>query len=112
MQIVLRQVVSHTAQARVYITAAQVFCSHHLARRSLHQRRAAQKDSALVFDDDGLIAHGGHVGATGRAAAHDHRNLRNALRTHIGLVKEDAAEVVAVGEHLVLVRQVGAAGVH
>jgi hypothetical protein len=30
---------------------------------------------------------------------------------HVGLVVEDAAEVVAVGEHLVLGRQVGAAGI-
>jgi hypothetical protein len=31
---------------------------------------------------------------------------------HVGLVEEDAAEVVAVGEDLVLVGQVGAARVH
>jgi len=33
------------------------------------------------------------------------------LRGQVGLVEEDAAEVVAVGEDLVLVRQVRAAGV-
>ena len=32
-------------------------------------------------------------------------------RRHVGLVVEDAAEMLAVGKHLVLVRQVGAAGI-
>jgi hypothetical protein len=56
-----------------------------------------------------LVAHRRHVGAAGRARAHHHRDLRDALRAHVGLVEEDAAEVVAVGEDLVLVGQVGAA---
>ena len=38
--------------------------------------------------------------------------MRNALRAHIGLVEEDAAKVVSIGKHLVLVGQVGAARVH
>ena len=38
-------------------------------------------------------------------------DLRNALGAQVGLVEEDAAEVLAVGEHLVLPRQEGAAGV-
>ena len=37
--------------------------------------------------------------------------MRNALRAHIRLVVKDAAKVVAVREHLVLVGQIGAAGV-
>ncbi len=56
-----------------------------------------------------LVGHGGHVGAARRAGAHDDRDLRDAGGRHAGLVEEDAAEMVAVGEHLVLVRQVGAA---
>ncbi len=82
-----------------------------LAGRGLHQRRAAEEDRALVLDDDGLVAHRRHVGAAGGARAHHDRDLRDALRAHVGLVEEDAAEVLAVGEDLVLVRQVGAAGV-
>jgi len=110
--VVLGQVVGHARQARVHITAAQVFGAHHLTRGGLHQGGATQKDGALVFDDDGFIAHGRHIGTAGRAAAHHHGNLRNALRTHIGLVEEDAAKVLAVGEHIVLVGQVGTAGIH
>ena len=58
-----------------------------------------------------LVAHRRHVGAAGGAGAHHHRDLRDALRRHVGLVVEDAAEVVAVREDLVLERQVGAAGI-
>ena len=112
MHVVLRQVVGHARQARVHVAAAQVFGRHHLAGGRLHQRRAAQENRALVLDDDGLVAHRRHVGAAGRARAHHHGDLGDALRAQVGLVVEDAAEVVAVGEHVVLVRQVGAAGVH
>ena len=61
----------------------------------------------MVFHNDGFVAHGGHISATRRATAHDHRNLRNAQGTHIGLVEKDAAKVIAVWKHIVLVGQVG-----
>src|SRR5437870_10113221 len=41
--------------------------------------------------------------------AHHYRHLGDALGGHVGLVVEDAPEMVAVGKHLVLPRQVGAA---
>ena len=112
VRIVLGQVVGHARKAGVYIAAAQFLGRHHLANGGLHQRRAAQENGALVLHDDGFVTHGRHVGAARRARTHDHRNLRNALRAHVGLVVEDAAKVVAVGEHLVLVGQVGAARIH
>ena len=112
MHVVLRQVVGHARQAGVHIATAQVFGAHHLARGGLHQRWATQKDGALVLDDDRFIAHCGHVGAACRARAHHHGDLTDAHGAHVGLVEEDAAEVVAVGENLVLVGQVGAARVH
>ena len=58
-----------------------------------------------------LCNYGRHVGAPGRAAPHHHRDLRDAGGRHLRLVVEDAAEMVAVGKDLVLVRQVGAAGI-
>ena len=64
------------------------------------------------FDDDGFVGHRRHVGAARCARAHHHGDLRDALRRHARLVVEDAPEMLAVGEHLVLVRQVGAAGIH
>src|SRR3546814_3069932 len=41
----------------------------------------------------------------------DDGDLGNALGGEVGLIEEDTAEVVAVGKHLVLARQVGAAGI-
>ena len=80
------------------------------SRRRLYQRRPGQKDRALLFYDDSLVGHGRHIGPAGGAGTHDHGNLRDALGGHIGLIEEDAPEVLAVGEHLVLIRQIGAAG--
>ena len=65
----------------------------------------------MVADDDGFVGHRRHVGAAGGARAHHHRDLRDPQRRQVGLVVEDAAEVVAIGEHLVLVGQVGSARV-
>ena len=111
MQIVLRQVVDHAGQARVHVAAAQVFGRHHFARRRFHQRRAAEENRALLLDDDRLVAHGRHIRAARGARAHHHGDLRDALGRQIRLIVEDAAEMVAVGEDVVLVRQVGAARV-
>ena len=82
-----------------------------LAGRRLHQRRAAQKDRRLVAHHDGLVGHGRHIGAARRARSHHAGDLRDAGRRHGRLVEEDAAEMLAVGKHLVLVGQVGAAGI-
>ena len=61
--------------------------------------------------DDGLVAHRRHIGAAGRAGAHDDRDLGDAVRAHPRLIVEDAAEMLAVRKDLVLVRQVGPAAV-
>src|SRR5690606_23814515 len=47
-------------------------------------------------------------GTASGTGAHDHGNLRDALSAHVGLVEEDASEVFAVGEYLILAWQVGA----
>ena len=109
--VVLGKVVGHTGDARVHVGAAQFLGGHILARGGLHQRRPAQKDRARALDDDGFVAHGRHVRAARRARPHDGRDLRDAGRAHDGLVMEDAAEVVHVGEDLVLHGQEGAARV-
>ena len=41
---------------RMHIRAAEIFGGDHLAGRGLHQRRAAEKDRALIAHDDRLIA--------------------------------------------------------
>ncbi len=95
----------------MHVGAAEVFRAHHLAGRRLHQRRAAEEDGALVLDDDGLVRHRRHIGAARGARAHHDGDLRDAHRRQRGLVIEDAAEMLAVGEDFRLVRQVGAATV-
>ena len=96
----------------MHVGAAQFLGRHHLAGRRLHQRRAAQEDRPLVLDDDRFVRHRRHIGAARGAGAHDDGDLRDAGGRQGGLVIEDAAEMLAVGEDLVLVRQVGAAGIH
>src|SRR4029079_18817694 len=59
----------------------------------LPQGRAAEKDRPLVADDDALVAHRRDVGAAGGAAPHHAGDLRDALRRHLRLVEEDAAEM-------------------
>ena len=109
MRIVLCQMIGHARQARVHIAATQIFCTDHFACSRFDQRGATQEDGALVFNNDGFVAHGWHVSTAGSATAHDHRYLRNAQCTHVGLVKKDAPKVIAVWKHVVLVGQVGAA---
>ena len=112
VMIVLRQVVDNARLARVQIAAAQILRAHHLPRGGFHQRRPAEEDGALVLDDDGLIRHRRHIGAAGGAGAHHRRDLRNAQRRQRRLIVEDAAEMLAVGKHFSLMRQVGAAAIH
>ena len=111
MVVVLGEVVGDARDAGVHVGAAQLLGAHLLAGRGFHQRRPAEKDRALLLDDDRLVGHRRHVGAARGARAHDHGDLRDARGRHGRLVVEDPPEVVAVGEHLVLARQIGAAGI-
>ena len=95
----------------MHVGAAELLGGDDLAGRGLHQRRPAEKDGALVAHDDALVRHCRHIGAAGRAGAHHDGDLRNALRGHLGLVVEDAAEMPLVRKYLVLQRQEGAAGI-
>ena len=58
-----------------------------------------------------LVAHRRHVRAAGGARAEHRGELRDAHRRQLRLVVEDPPEVLAVGEHLVLLRQERAARV-
>ena len=95
----------------MHVAPAELLGRDLLARRGLHERRAAEEDRPLVAHDDGLVAHRRDVRAAGGARPHDRGDLRDAGRRHRRLVEEDPAEVLAVGEDLVLQRQVRAAGV-
>jgi len=110
--VVLGQVVGDAADPAVQLAAAQVLRRHDLPGCGAHQGRASEENGALVAHDDALVRHCRHVSAAGGAASHHDGDLRDAFGGHASLVEEDAAEVVAVGEYLVLARQVGAAAVH
>ena len=111
MFVILGQMIDHARFARVQIAAAQILGADFFARRGLHQRRAGEEDRALIADDHALVGHGGHIGPARRAAAHHAGNLRDLLGAHVRLIEEDAPEMVAVGEDLILMRQVRAAAV-
>ena len=94
------------------VAAAEVLRGHDLAGRGLHQRRAAEEDRALVAHDHGLVAHRGHIRTASGARAEHGRDLWNAVGAELRLVVEDAAEVLTVGEDVVLPRQERATRVH
>ena len=103
--------VGDAGAARVHVGAAELLGGHVLAGGGLHERRAADEDRAGPLDDDRLVAHRRDVGAAGRARAHHDGDLRDPGGRHARLVEEDAAEVLAVREDLVLEREERAAGV-
>ena len=103
--IVLGEVVGDAGQPRVHIGAAELFGGDFLTGGGLDERRTAEKDGPRPLDDDRFVGHRRHVGAAGRAGAHHHRDLRDALRGHASLVEEDPSEVIAIGEDLGLKRQ-------
>eukprot|EP00166_Cyanidium_caldarium_P001711 ctg_1879.g565 len=97
--------VRHAALPSVHFGAAQFVGGDRLTDGRLHQRRAAQKDRPGALHDGGLVGHGGHVRATGRAAAHHRRQLRDTVAAHARLVVENAPEMLPIREHSVLQRQ-------
>ena len=110
--VVVGEVVDDAGRAGVHVAAAELLGGDDLAGRGLHQRRAAEEDRALVADDHGLVATS--------PARRRRRRCTSPSRLaicgmpcggQVGLVEEDPAEVLAVGEHLVLHRQERAAGV-
>jgi hypothetical protein len=111
MAIVLRVVVGDAGDAGMHFGAAELLRRHHLAGRRFHRAAAAEEDRALSLDDHRLVRHRRHVGAAGGARAHHAGDLRDAGRRHVGDVVEDAAEVLAVGEDVVLLGKEAAARV-
>ena len=71
-------VVGDAGLPRVDVRAAQLLGGDLLARRRLHERRAADEDRAGALDDDRLVAHRRDVRAAGGARAHDSGDLRDA----------------------------------
>ncbi|MNN39926.1 hypothetical protein D3C81_1539830 [compost metagenome] len=93
----------------VHIGTAQVFGADHFTGRGLHQWRAGEENRRLIAHHDRFVRHCRYIRAAGSARAHDHGDLRNAHRAHVGLVEEDPPEVLTIRKHFVLTRQIGAA---
>lgn len=106
MFVVLGHIVDDARLAAVGFGPAQFLGGDDLAGGGLHQRRAGQEDGALVADDHRLVRHGRDIGPAGGATAHNAGDLGDVLRAHSRLIEEDAAEMIAVGKHLGLMRQV------
>ena len=95
-------VVDHARDVALHEGAAQLLVVDLLADRRLHQVGAGEEDRAGPLDDVRLVAHDRQVGAAGDARAHDGRHLEDPLGREAGVVVEGAAEVLLVGEDLVL----------
>ncbi len=109
MRVVLRVVIDDAGNPGMHIGAAEFFGSHHLAGRRLDQGRPAEEDRSLLLDDDRLVGHCRHIGPARGARTHHDGDLRDAGRREVGLIVEDAAEMLLVGKDLVLHRQESAA---
>ena len=96
----------------MYVGPTELLGAHELAGGRFDQWRAAQKYGAGTLHDDALIGHRRNIGAPGRARSHHAGELGDAARRESSLIEENAAEVLAVGKHLVLQWQIRAAGIH
>ena len=103
----LGEMIGHSRGCRVDVGSAEILRRHLFAGGGLDQRGAGEENGAVALDDDRLIGHGRHIGATGRAGAEDGRHLRDAVRRHPSLISEDASKVVDVRKHLALHGQEG-----
>ena len=110
--IIESKVVRDTGEPGVDICSAEILCTDFFAGGGLHQRRPTQENRALLFDDNRLIAHGGHIRASRRARAHHDSNLRDAFCRHLGLIKENPAEMLTIWKDVVLIWQIRAARIH
>ena len=112
LTVVVDDVVDHTGNAAVHISSAEGLGIDILSDGGAHQVGAREEDAPRIPHDDAFVAHDGQVGSSRHAAAHDGRELGNARCTELGVVPEDAAEVLLVGEDLILHRQVDPRAVH
>ena len=95
----------------MHVGAAELFRRDDLARCRLHEWRSGEEDRSLAANDDRFVAHRRNVRAARCARAHDDGDLCDARSGQRRLVVEDPAEVLLVGKHIGMRRQIGAAGV-
>ncbi len=84
---------------------AELLARDLLPDRGLHERRPGEVEPASLGHHE-RVAEDRQIAAARDAVAHDRGELRDALRRDHRVVAEDAAEVVGVGEDVLLQRQV------
>ena len=104
--VVQRVMVSNARRTRMHIRATECFRTDHFANRRFYQRRTAEENRSLILDDDRFVGHCRDVGTTRGARTHHTGDLRNSSRRHVCLIVENATEVFAIGEYVVLVGKV------
>ena len=109
MMIIVSIMISYARSATVNISTAKILSCYYLTSCRLNQRRASEKNCALLFHNNRLISHSRHIGAAGCTGTHYCRNLWDITGRHIGLIKKDTAEMFAIRKHLILAGQVGTA---
>ena len=96
----------------MHIGAPQILGTDYFADGRLDKRRPRQEDSSLVFDNDALIGHGRHVGASGSAGTQYYGNLWYAPAGQGSLVVENPAEMIPVGKDILLPGKIDPTGLH
>ena len=81
---------------------AQGFIVNIFADCGLNQVTSGKEYASGTIHDQGFITHDRKIGPACHTAAHDGGNLWYAHRTHNGIIPENAAEVLFVGEDFVL----------
>ncbi len=109
LALVAGQVVAHAADGAVHFGPTQGFVVHHFIGGHFHQGRSGQEDLGLILDEDGVIAHAGHIGPAGCAVAKDHGDGGH---TGLGAAGDLAEAGPAVVEDALLLGQVGTGRLH
>ena len=109
---ILGKVVRNTGLGRVDVGSAKLFSRDLFSRSGFHQRRPCEEDRAVALDDDGLVGHGGYIGATSGARPQNGGHLGDSVAGHAGLIAENPTKVPDVGKDLVLHGQEGPTGIN
>ena len=112
MLLVEGDVITNPRLLRMQRSAAKILGGDDLARCRLHQRRPTQEHRTLLMHHHDLVAHGWHVGTAGCATSEDDGDLGDALSTHSCLIVKYPAEIVFVGEDIILLRKERTGRVH
>ena len=111
LKFALGQIVGDAGNGRVHFRAAKRLAIDDFVDRGLDDRRAAEMDAAGAAHHHDFVGERRDVGAAGRAAAENRRDLRQARSGHPALLEERAAEMIAIGENPILLGQEGAAAI-